>query len=76
LAGALLVIVAHGAAGFMDEGRVVWRPVGHGTVVVPVTWVVASILAVRALVAARGRSPAALLALGITVASAMLLLSV
>lgn len=72
----LLVVVLHVYAGVRSRGHLVWRPVGEPTIFVLVGWMVSIALCVPVLIMTRGRSPAAIGALAVTLASAVLVLVV
>lgn len=76
LAGGAIVVAAHYYAGVWDVGHPVWRPVGHGTVFVMYAWPLAIALSAIALISARGKSPAAGVALAVAVTSIVLIFSV
>jgi hypothetical protein len=75
LAAGAIVVAAHYYAGVTDVGHAVWRPVGHGTVLVMYAWLVAIFLSAVALISARGKSLAAGVTIAVTITSIVLLLS-
>jgi hypothetical protein len=74
--GGLLVVGLHLYAGTRAGGRSVLRPVGELTIYVLFGWILSFALCVPALILTRGRSPAAIGALAITLMSAALVFSV
>ena len=72
---AAIVVIAHMFAGILDEGRPVLHPVGHGTVLVMYTWILAVCCSLIVLAARRGRSWPAVLTLGVTLIDVALLLT-
>jgi hypothetical protein len=67
------VVAAHTWAGVWDEGRPVLHPVGHLTIIVGYTWVMAAVLGVIALAESRGRSRLAVAVLCLVAADVVLL---
>jgi cytochrome bd-type quinol oxidase subunit 2 len=73
LTSAALVVAAHVWAGMWDEGHPVLHPVGHLTILVGYTWVIAVALSVISLAVRRGRSGLAALVLCIVATDVVLL---
>ena len=70
----VVVIVLHIYAGVLSMGHPVLRPIGEPTMLLFVGWIVSVALCTPVLVLTRGRSRAAIVALAITVLSALLVL--
>jgi hypothetical protein len=71
----LLVVVLHVYVGILSEGHPVLRPIGEPTIYAYFGWVLTVALCVPILVLTRGRSLASVIALAITVTSAVLVLA-
>jgi hypothetical protein len=73
--GGTLVVALHLYAGIVGGGRSVLRPVGEVTIFVLFGWILSLGLCAPALILTRGRSPAAIGALAVTLMSAALVFS-
>jgi hypothetical protein len=73
LAAAAGIVALHVLVGLLDEHRLVWRPVGHGTVFILYWCLLTVVLSANLLLAKGGRSWAAAIALGITLIEVILL---
>ena len=66
-------VAAHLWAGWVDEHRLVLRPVGHMTLLAGLVWIVALVVGALALWFSRKRPMVALVSLGVTVLGLVLL---
>jgi hypothetical protein len=73
LIAASMVVLIHVFAGVIDVGRPVFRPVGHLTLLLVFWWPIALLAAAVALLARRGRSWRAGVAVGVVFVSYLLL---
>jgi hypothetical protein len=74
--GGFLVIGVHFAVGLLDSGRLRLRPVGEASGFLVPAWILCALLCLPALIISRGRSRIALVALGVTMLSFALALTV